>query len=182
MKSIDMNAITQMTDKQLLEISKSKVTKICTIGLLQKSQISANVLRVREVNSVEDYWKKITQIKVKDYVRFYNSFCQEKTFVFVSHDRFVSVYNMSTEKWIYHENMHDEVQEIWSVVDTSYTGKRELGFVLHLRCVVGAGTISKLTFVLPAYSKDKAMGTQPQISVKHATLQEAEFLQKKTLG
>jgi len=182
MKSMDMNAITQMTDKQLLEISKSKVTKICTIGLLQKSQISANVLRVREVNSVEDYWKKITQIKVKDYVRFYNSFCQEKTFVFVSHDRFVSVYNMSTEKWIYHENMHDEVQEIWSVVDTSYTGKRELGFVLHLRCVVGAGTISKLTFVLPAYSKDKAMGTQPQISVKHATMQEAEFVQKKTLG
>ena len=81
-----------------------------------KSQISSNVIKVREINQIDEYWKKITQVKVKDYVRFYNSFCQEKTFVFVSHDRFVSVYNMSTDKWIYHENMQDEVRTLWTVI------------------------------------------------------------------
>lgn len=119
---------------------------------------------------IEEYWKKLTQIKVKDYVRFYNCFCQEKTFVFVSHDRFVSVYNMSTEKWIFHEDMEDEVRELWNIEEKEGAGKRESGFVLHLRCVVGAGTIKKLKFLLPAYSKDKASGTQPQITVKNTTM------------
>ena len=113
-----------------------------------------------KILAVEEYWKKITQIKVKDYCRFYNSFCQEKTFVFVSHDRFVSVYNMSTDKWIYHNNMHDEVRELWNVEDNSGSSeKKETGFVLNLQCVVGSGTIKKLKFVLPAYSKDKVSGS-----------------------
>lgn len=135
-------------------------TKLCSIALLWKSQISANVMKGKEVNSIEEYWKKITQIKVTDYVRFYNSFCQEKTFVFVSHDRFVSVYNMSTERWIYHENMEDEVRDLWTVTEEGdSSGKRESGFVLNLMCTVGAGAVRRLRFLLPAYSKDKASGT-----------------------
>ena len=68
---------------------------------------------------------------------------------------------MSTERWIYHENMHDEVRELWNIEEKegSTQSKRESGFVLHLRCVVGAGTIKKLKFVLPPYSKDKASGS-----------------------
>lgn len=73
------------------------------------------MIRVKECDAIDAYVKKIVHIKVKDHVRFFNCFCQEKTFVFVSHDRFVSVYNMSTEKWIYHEDMGDEVREIWTV-------------------------------------------------------------------
>lgn len=110
---------------------------------------------------MDSFWKKIVQIKVQDHVKFFNNFCQEKTFVFVSHDRFVSVYNMSTEKWIYHEDMQDEVRDIWTVFEPEGGGKRESGFVLNLRCVVGASFIRKLKFVLPAFSKDKASGTQP---------------------
>jgi hypothetical protein len=180
---MQVTALTEMTIKQLKLIAdyQQKSTKVCTIGLTQKSQISSNVIRVREVENIEDIWKKITQIRVKDYARFYVSFCQEKTFVFVGHDRFVSVYNMSTEKWIFHENMHDEVRSLWTVAaEEDLQKKKEQGFLLHLRCIVGAGTVEKLTFVLPGYSKDKASGTQPQISVQKKTMRGEDRTIKST--
>ena len=172
-----------MSQMQQIALAMKKETQVrlCSIKLYWKSQISSNVLRWNDkITAVEEYWKKIIQIKVQNHVRFYNSFCQEKTFVFVSHDRFVSIYNMSTEKWIYHQNMHDEAREIWNIEDKEDQGeKKESGFVINLRCIVGSGTIKKLKFVLPAYSKDKVSGSQPQITFKEETMSKGTVMTQR---
>ena len=47
-----------------------------------------------------------------------------------------------------------------------------------MRCIVGAGTIRTIQFLLPAFSKDKASNSQPQISVIVEKMNQAQKVEK----